>query len=301
MKIFLISRRFLIPFFITLSGHLVYLAWDLKDLYRNDFLNKGLPSSVLNEWLLTSIASSILPLSFLLSLLVAVTYYSHYYFRKDRKGLRPFSIFNTTNLVVLAIISFWYVSFQAPEFKRKNRKILSAVVYSRSYEEYQKEMMMPIAGFFDEKSETLPRLYQIRDSLKNAAAQAENKMYNSTDERLLKKIDFEINQDITFPLLLILFYIAGTLSAMTFYRTIFIFPLLVSYFVIFTGVYYLQSLLRVYYFKDRINLFLGTGWGLCLGLSILIIVWYLILKSVGLFKPDGNDNTRFQFENELGD
>ncbi|HEX7905350.1 MAG TPA: LptF/LptG family permease [Chitinophagaceae bacterium] len=294
MKLFLFSGRFLVPFFIMLAGYLVYLTWDLLELYGSDFSNKGLPSSVLTEWVSTSIAGSLLPLSFLLSLLVAITYYSHYYFRQDRKGLRPFSIFNIAALVTVALIGFWYVSFQAPKLELKSRKMLSALIYSRSYKEYQKEIRMPYTELIDEKSKILSRLYEIRDSLKaDTVFHVENKVYKSTDERLLKKIDFEINQDITFPFLLILFYIAGTLLAVSFCRAVFIFPLLVSCFVVFTGFYYLQSLLKVYYFNDKINLFFGAGWGLCLSLSILLIIWYLILKSMRLFKPDKNDHISF--------
>ncbi|MFN8292030.1 MAG: hypothetical protein U0U70_17380 [Chitinophagaceae bacterium] len=283
MKGFIFSRRFFIPFLIVLAGHMAWFCYRMYSLYKPDLVNKGLPSAVLWKWTWYNATGSFLLYGFLSGFVTGITFYSHYRYRKDRIGFRPFSVVNTSLLLAIAVAGFLYSSFGVPRQLFKARILLNDIVYARSYEEFSKLAKDTIRPIKSEATMTLPELYRHRLSVKKGESLEGNFLFPGIQNKTLNKVRLAIAEKYTTALLIILFGIAGIFCGLSFYKVRVIVPLLISYFAVFTGWFYCNRLFVWQYKYGNAGLVTGA-FGASLLLLLILAGWYLGLRKYGAFK-----------------
>jgi hypothetical protein len=287
MKIFLFSRRFLVPFFLTWILHLGFAEWKMWRLYKDDFAGKGLPGSLKTEWLLRQASGNLLLLSFLLALLIGTTYYAHQYLKRNSEHRSLFSGKNLLVIVLLGLTGFYYTSFLQPGSEMKSRMLLADIVYASSKETFQRTTE---AMYKTREMMTLPELYHARDSIAGTAVSHPEYLTpggNNPKQHELRMYDFKIMEKIAFPFAVVLFYCIGILAGISFRKTIGLVPLLISYFLVFTGWYYAQSWMKLWFNQEKTNAFIAN-FGILLLLFVVAICLFLLLKKYGFYKsrPD---------------
>lgn len=283
MKAFLFSRRFLIPLFITWAGYLVYLGWKLRELYKDDFSGKGLPSSLLFKWL-WNVVGELMLLSFLLAFVVAMTFYGHYNMKKNKSDFKPFSPINLMMVFVIALTGFLYTSFNEPRHYLKSMHILSSVVYARSNNEYNLVIKKPIDDYKSERMMTLPELYKRKAILrKQKSIESPGSFFDEGNASLIKKVNWQIARKYALPFSIFLFYIIGVFMGMSFYKVHWIIPILISWLLLFGGWYYCNRLFEFWFKNGKVNVFLGV-FGPGILVFVLLGCWYFGLRHYGIFK-----------------
>ena len=283
MKAFLISRRFLVPLFITWAGHLVYVGWRFHELYKDDFRGKGLPSSLMLQWL-WSLVGALMSLSFLLAFIVAMTFYSHYNMRKNKNEFRPFSPINLMMVFVIALTGFLYTSFNEPRHNLQSKQILASIIYARSYSEYNLEIKRPIDEYKSERMMTLRELYKRNVLLRSQKSiEPPGNLFDQGNERLIKEVNWQIAIKYALPFSIILFYIIGVFMGMSFYKVHWIIPILISWVLIFGGWYYCNRLFEFWFRNGKVNKFLGA-FGPGILVCVLLGCWYFGLRKYGVFR-----------------
>jgi hypothetical protein len=288
MKIFLFSRRFLVPFFLGWILHLVYFQWEMWQLYKNDFEGKGLPGSLKIEWLLRQAGGRFLLWSFALALLVGAVYYGHQYLKKNSDHRQLFSIKNILAIALVSLCGFYYTSFVQPHNDMKSRMLLADIVYAASGETFQRTIEVP---FKSREVMTLPELYHARDSI--AAMPVVRPGFftpggNNPKQHELRMYDFKIMEKIAFPFIVIVFYFIGILTGISFRKTIAVFPLLISYFLVFGAWSYGQSWMRYLFQREKLNAFIAN-FGLLLLLSVLCTGLFFLLKKYRFYQPSSEE------------
>jgi hypothetical protein len=281
MKVFIFSRRFLIPFFIVWIFTLGYLTWEFWELYRADFTGKGFRDSVIAEWLITLVGGKILYLSFLLALLAGVTFHSHYNSKRKVAVYMPFSKVNILAIIVLALAGFIYMSFYEPLVSLRNKTLLSNIIYSGSDEELQSLQKDTLPATKHEITMTLSELYEARGIIANRDDKARLEGYSMFIRP--ERIRYEIAKKTGVPFMIICVYALGVLLGISFRRLPRIVPLAIAYLFLYGALYYCDQYFRVQYFGGNTGILLGAN-GVTLIFGVLSIIWYFILRRSGFFK-----------------
>ena len=293
MKVFLFSRRFLVPLLIIWILHLIYVEWEMWRLWKDDLTGKGLPTSLKFEWLLIQASGYIMPLSFLVSFLIAMIIYSHYRAKKE-KHISPdfFSTWNLLSVIFLAVIAFLYTSFIEPRSNLKSQELLAEIIWAKSYDELKDGLRNPKAGksFKGPGTMTITELFHAKDSLKATYNIKEEYdfPYLNKDQRVLRKIQQEINKKISLPFTVILFYFIGLFLGASFYKIHVIDPLLIGYLILFVSWYYIRQVFERLYFKEDVEGFLGSN-AATMFFGLLAIAWFLVLRKYEFFTEKNND------------
>jgi lipopolysaccharide export LptBFGC system permease protein LptF len=186
--------------------------------------------------------------------------------------------------VLVALAGFLFTSFCEPGNVRKSRKIMTEMVYARSYEEFEVEIKKQFDEYKNEKMLTLPELIRWRADFENEKTNRSQDIFNSHDNSsLIRKVDWEIAGKYALPFIIILFYFTGVFMGMSFYRIHFIAPVLITFFLIFYGWYYCRRLFEYWYKKNDINVFWGA-FGPGILICVLLVCWYFGLRKYGAFK-----------------
>ena len=295
MKIFLFSRRFLIPFFIVLLLHFVYIEWQDWNAWKDELKGKGLPSSLIYQWLLTRIAGSLLILSFVNSFFIAVVFYSHHNVRKERFiSSEFFSKWNLLAVILLSLTAFLYTSFAEPKNNIKTMELLKEIVWAKPGEQLADDSLKITPRSSDYKKNprlmNINELFHAKDSLR--ALEKNGKEFSSpyftAGNSKLRTVESLISKKFALPFVIILFYFLGIFFGASFYKIHVIVPLLISFFILLTGWYYVQRVFEWFYHQQHINAFLGAN-GTTIIFSLLVLVWFYVLKKYKLFKTEDSD------------
>jgi hypothetical protein len=256
------------------------------DLYKDDFAGKGLPGSLKTEWLLRQAGGNILLSTFLLALLIGTTYYAHQYLKRNSEHRSIFSGKNMLVITLLGLAGFYYTSFLQPGNDMKSRMLLADIVYTNAGEPFQRTEEMHKTR----EVMTLPELYHAKDSIARTAVSHPEYLTpggNNPRQHELRMYDFKIMQKIAFPFTVVLFYIMGILVGISFRKTIGLVSLLISYFLVYTGWSYGQSLMKQWFNQEKTNAFMAN-FGMLLLLLVVAIGLFLLLKKYGFYKsrPD---------------
>ncbi|MEI9947190.1 MAG: hypothetical protein WDN26_23615 [Chitinophagaceae bacterium] len=239
MKVFVFSRRFLIPFILALIGYAGYFAWEMWQLYKIDFNGKGISSSVKYEWLWTIISGGTILSAVLLALFTGIIFYSHYRIRREERALF-YSSGNIAAILIIAIAGFVYTSFYEPRSYKRSMDLLSSIVYARTAEEFNSEINRKDDGLRNERMLTLPELCNAKDSLSAGSKTTGKYNFFDTPESMLKKIKFQIAKKAGYPFLLLIFYTIGVLLAVSLRKIHVVFPLLIA-FLYCSGDFYMDK------------------------------------------------------------
>lgn len=287
MKIFLFSKRFFIPFLIVFFSHLSYLLWDIWELYKDDFENKGLPFSIKFKWVLAQANGSFLILSFAAASLIGGSFYSHYKMKDKNKPVQLFSFRNLILVILIALAGFIYTSFFEPRIYEKSATLLMAVIYSEMGSDVQKEMNRSHGTVRNERMLSLPELFAASDSVKNRNKQDQKSktpfFSPPAPDNTFKKMDFMILKKMNLPFLIASFYIIAALVGVSLYRLHVIFSLLISYFLFFIPLSYGLIIFELLYKINKVNMFIGAT-GMTLVFAVIIVFWLVILKRWRVFK-----------------
>jgi hypothetical protein len=293
MKIFILSRRFLLPLFITWILHLGYAAWDMWRLYRYDFESKNMPASVKAEWLWGVVAGRVLITTFLLAFLVAMTWYSHYRMKKE-SGYRPFALAPVLLVTGIAIAGFVYTSFCQPRITQRNMRLLSAVIYSGTLRDFSMEIKNFPEIFKAPKAMTLPELLYARNELAREAMEPPtNPAFGNMLHRDRKEIAYLIAEKEGLPVTIILFYILAVFLGASFRRVHLLFPLLIAYFIVFAGWYFGQEFSHKAYWREKLGAFWAANL-MTLVLGIIALGWFFILQKRGVFRQKETENREIE-------
>lgn len=291
-RVFIFSRQLLLPLLIVWAAHLGWLGWEFWKAYGADFRGKGLPAIVACKWIWVQLSSEILLLTLLASLPVALAWYSHYQVKKDRVVFRPFSALNMLVIVLIAGIGFFYISFIAPRQNLKSLNMLSAIVFSKNYDEYKRVLADNEEGkdelqlTFQDRLRTLPELLERKAYLeKQPEVDHLGNLYPVKPS--LKKVRLEIAKRIMFPFTLLEFYIAGIFMGLSFYKTFRIIPALLSWFIIVAGWFMLYNLFLVMCNRERIGFF-TAAYGTQILLAAILVFWYWALRKYGFFAKEND-------------
>jgi hypothetical protein len=167
--------------------------------------------------------------------------------------------------------------------------MLSSIVYSRTYDEY-KVVIKNIPGS-EKRVEmmTVPELFKKRTKVTGSKSNENpNLVLDVKNKILVKNINRAIAGKFSLPLVIILFYVIGIFMGMSFYKAHPIFPLLISYFLVFGGWYYSSRLFESWFKSDQINPF-WSAFGPALLVGVLLTGWYFGLKGYGAFKKNRDD------------
>ena len=294
MKIFLFSKRFLIPLFIVWFLQLAYTEWEVWRLWRDDFKGKGIPSSVIYRWLLLQL-TPVMVLSFVNSFLVALVFYSHYQVRKERSiSSKLFSKWNLLAVILISLLAFLYSSFIEPANGAKNRALLAEIVWARAGEKFGDDSLRFTPRATDSRKNpramNIRELFNARDSLKVSGKDSKefNFPYINQSGTELRTVEFLINKKFALLFIMILFYFLGIFLGASFYKIHVIVPLLVGYFIFLTGWYYMQRVFEWLYKRQEIGAFLGAN-GATIIFAVLVFAWFFVLKKYGLFSNRENE------------
>jgi hypothetical protein len=288
MRVFLFSKRFLIPLFIVWILHLAFLGWELWYTYEDSLTGKSLPSSLIMEFLLFQLAGALLTTTFLIAFLIAIVFYSHYFIKKDKIiSQQFFSVMNLIALGVISVTAFLYTSFAEPKSNLRSKAILAEIVYSRPGDK-PTDINDRIRTSETRKSVTemtLPELCHARDSLKSKYDINEEYdfSYLNNNQRQLDKIRFEIGKKISLPLNIVLFYFMGIFLAASFHKLSVVVPLIGSYIYLLISWFYIQRIFENLYYRKVLGVFFAAG-GTAILFALLAIAWFFGLKNYGLFK-----------------
>lgn len=291
MKVFVTSRRFLIPLLIVWIAQTGYLTWQMWIEYKGDFQGKGLPAWVKTEWFASLAAGSFVLPSFLAAFLVATAWYSHYRAKRDA-GCRPFSLISLLVATGIALLGFIYTSYCAPKMIGRNRELLVAVVYAGSSIEFEQAIKVPLL-LRNPQVLTLPELLKTKDSLGlERQPAADDFVFGDNDNRKKREINYHIANKIGLPILILLFYVLGTLLGISFRRTYGAFPVLIAYFILFAGWYYGQEYFHRAYRREESGILMGAN-GMTLILTVIALGWLLIFRK---YRMSGKEKNILQKE-----
>ena len=297
MRVFLFSKRFLIPLFIVWILHLAFLGWELWYTYEDNLTGKDLPSSLIIELLLLQLAGGLLTTTFLIAFLVAIVFYSHYLIKKDKIiSQRFFSVMNMIALGCISVAALLYTSFVEPKSNLKSKAILAEIVYAGLP---NKDRLITNEPRKSATEMTLPELFHARDSLNSKYDINEEYefSYLNNNQRQLDKIRYEIGRKISLPLNIIVFYFIGIFLAASFHKLRVVIPLIVSYLILLFSWFYIQRIFENLYYKKVLGVFFAAG-GMAMLFVLLAITWFFVLKKYGLFKrnilPDTSATIDFE-------
>jgi hypothetical protein len=284
-NIFLLSRRFWLPFLLVLLAHLWWFGREIGGLYADDFKGKGFPSAVFREWLWCALNGPIIYVSFLAAFVTGITWYSHYHTKRRPSSFRPFTFGSMAMLISISGLAFFYMADIAPGFARKQRKVLSEAVFTRSYLEFKAGMKKVDSSFIhSEKSLTLNELFARKKTLQHRTMVEFDKTGEKYPiENSLRMVRFEIAKRFSVPVVVILFYICGIFMGFSFYKTYRLIPFFLSWLLVALGWFVLDSLLMNLYKRESVGLFIGA-WGSSLAMAFVVSVWYWALRRYGFFK-----------------
>ena len=296
MKIFILSRRFWIPFFVVLLLHVFYIEWQDWNTWKDELKGKGLPSSLIYQWLLTRIAGALLLLSFVNSFFIALVFYSHYHVKKEK--FIPSKFFSTWNLLVVIILSlsaFLYTSFAEPKNNIRTMELLEKIVWSTPGEQPADDSVGLTSKSSHYKKNprlmNINQLFNARDSLRAMENKEEEFSfpYGTTGNGELRTVEYLISKKFALPFSVIVFYFLGIFFGATFYKLHVIIPVITGYFILLSGWYFVQRLFEWLYHQQHIGVFLGSH-GATIFFSLLGVVWFYVLKKYKLFKINNNDD-----------
>jgi len=288
MKVFLFSKRFLIPLCIFWILHLAYVEWEMWRLYEPDLAGKGFSSSFKMKWLLTQATGNVMPLAFLISFLIAMVFYSHYRVKKDKYiAANFFSKWSLLAVIFLAIVAFLYTSYIEPKSNFRSQVLLARIIWSKSVSEFKG---ISAEGFSKSPAMmTIAELFHASDSLKTTddIKEDHDSRYLNNNQRKLYKIRYEINKKISLPFLVILFYFLGMFLGASCYKIHVIVPFLIGYLIIFISWYYLQRIFERLYHGVNVGAFIGSN-AATIFFSLLAVAWFFVLRKYGLFTMKNN-------------
>ncbi len=294
MKIFILSRRFLIPFFIVLLLHFAYIEVLEWSIWEDELYGKGVPSSLIYKWLLSRIGGSLLILSFVNSFFIAVVFYSHYNVRKERFiSSTFFSKWNLLVVILLSLSAFLYISFAEPKNNIKRMEVLAEIVWAKPGEEFADDSLKltPRSTHYKDnaRSMNINELFNARDSLRALDNNGEEFSfpYGTAGTGQLRTVEYLIGKKFALPFVLIMFYVLGIFFGASFYKLHVIVPLIVGYFIFLTGWYYVQNVFEWLYKRQDFSAFIGSN-GATIIFSVLAVVWFFVLKKYKLFKMNDN-------------
>jgi hypothetical protein len=282
MRIFLFSRRFLIPFFLILILHLVYFEWEAWQLYKDDLDKKGIPGSIKLEWMLRQAAGYVLSLSFLIAVLSGAVLYGHQYLKRNNDHRKIFSPANILAIMIVSLVGFYYVSFLQPGNSTKARMLLADIVFARPEEPFERTTMELRKNW---EQFTLPELYKARDSVQHVLLNPNSNLMDqlNTTKREYQRYDYLINNKIAYAFTIIVFYFFGILLGISFRKTVAAVPLLIGYFLLFPVWAYSEAILEELHARDKINAFLA-GFGITILLALIGAGLFLLLRKYKFYK-----------------
>lgn len=295
---FIFKRQFFIPLLIVWLGYISYFIWQLNKYYGDDFSNKGLPLRLKMDWFMAQVMGPSVLFTFLLAFLVGTCCYAHYSYRKRQHLFRPFSTINLLVLVIVAAGCFVYAGFIQAGYQRKSLNMLSAIIYSRTVEEYYSINKRTNELYLSPEKNNLPQLIRLRQEAKSAELEQENNPgeYAAPWGSKVHQLDFVIGSIILLPFVVLLYYPLGIFTGIVFRRVHIIIPVLVAG-ALFFMVYNLgqQRLNRLYY-QDKISLRTAL---LSIPLVLLLLAvlgyWYCSKRHL---LPGKSGAPAFQFEEE---
>ncbi|MCX6318769.1 MAG: LptF/LptG family permease [Bacteroidetes bacterium] len=281
---FLFSRRFWIPFILVLLAHLWWFGRELGGTYIDDFKGKGLPESLFREWLWTSLNGPIVYVSFLAAFITGITWFSHYNTKRRQSSFRPFSFGSMAILISISGLVFVYMAIIAPHISRKEKRILTEVVFARSYKEFTDGMKRVDTSIVHTvRALTLSELFDRKRSLQHRDLDEFDKTgIRYPLDNSVRKVRFEIAKRFSVPLIVALFYFCGIFMGFSFYKTYRLIPFFLSWILLALGWFVLDTFSSVLYRRETLGLFTSV-WGPILILSFILFVWYWALRRYGFF------------------
>ncbi len=273
MKIFLFSRRFILPFLFAMAASLAYLFIKFWNLYKDDLKGKNIPFEIKTAWIQSLLGGKLLTTVFLLGLLIGIIYWSHDFLKFNNTHRSIFSATNLFILALIAVLAFWYDSYVAPKADEKARTLLLKMIYVDPEEGFKPDAYTPPPQI---SSMTLTELYKARDSVING----EPVYYmNRGGLRGLNRLIFK---KWAYPFSLVVIYFTGIMLGISFRKTVTIVPLLIGVFVFLSLWYYGHFLLDKMYLRDRTNV-----WTMAFGVTFIfaIIDYFLfrVLRKYGFY------------------
>jgi hypothetical protein len=295
---FIFKRQFFIPLLIVWLGYISYFIWQLNKYYGADFSNKGLPLRLKMEWFMAQVMGPSVLFTFLLAFLVGTCCYAHYSYRKRQYSFRPFSTINLLVLMTVAAGCFVYAGFIQAGYQRKSLTMLSAIVYSRTAEDFYSGKNRTNELYLSPELNNLPQLIRLRQQAKSAETIQESNPgeYAAPWGSKVYRLDFAIGSIFLFPFIVLLYYPLGIFTGIIFRRVHIIIPVLVAG-ALFFMVYNLgqQRLDRLYY-QEKISLRTALL-SIPLVLLLLAVLGYLYCSKRYLL-PGKSGAPAFQFEEE---
>lgn len=278
MRGFLFSRKFWIPFLVTLLLYLLYFVWEFWNLYKADFNGKQVPFSASLGFLFYS-AAALATNAYFLAILTGVSYFFHQILKKSSSDVSILYKKSFISLLIIVVAGFYYVSFVEPNCYYRNVRILSSVVMMKPGDKF----IMDTISYKNERMMTLPELLEVKRQAEIGKMDSDFSLY--ANETKLKKINWQIWNKISYPVNLLLLCLLATLLGISLRRTKGIVVLILAFIILFTGFYYSQKLFEFWYNKGKIEFYLGI-FGTAIIMLIVYISWHLIIRKAGYYKNE---------------
>jgi len=269
MNSFIFSRRFLIPLLLSWLLMISYYYWEFWRLYRGDLSGKGFPFSMKFELIFNMIANRILLICFLSAFVISIGFWYHR--RLKSNSVNPFSFKQLFPVVIISFACFLFAAIGEPHILRKNRSMLTNMVFSKNLEDYEKFIIKA-----EEFSIVQPRMLTWSELLKKRKessaeileeSRATDGIFRSGNVSRKESLDFEFYRRIAlFPASLV-FYIVGIMVAILFRRTFGVFVLVTGLVLTLFVWNVLLNIGERLFHRQQLNAF----WAAFLPVTILIL------------------------------
>jgi hypothetical protein len=164
MRVFIFSKRFIIPFFVSFIFYISCTLWYFWELYKDDIVNKNVPLGLKLEWLMYTAGGQIGVLCFVFAFLVGILFFVHHSLKVSINPFHFFSKHNNISVLTIAFIAFLYVSYLQPAATYRSSRYLVDFIFTKAGETFVRTE----GGYRNEKMLSFSQLLIKTDSLDEA-------------------------------------------------------------------------------------------------------------------------------------